>query len=303
MARVVAGPIPTVFPVMTLAILGLLATRSGGQTNSPAERAAKLLSQEFKPPRSIEVRDRTDITHHDPAPATPSAWDYSHERYVETLAGQRFAEYRGMKGEKMMNRSTSHLKGKGEFGVYIIYRDDNLETQKQVHFTPEYWMEHKSDRKQLPACLLFLFVGSERLDTALANATYLGESQVLGRPCNSFLFEDVRWLRPQDHVYHLDRETAIPLKVEAFADQAARDSKSPLWVWTAESLDEVDGRHFVLRSTQTSFHNGEPSITWRNAVERIEFDKEYPDSLFAPNFDANVTIVDYVNNEILPPDR
>lgn len=297
------GSMPAFLGAMTLVVLGLVTPRSAGQSDSPADRAAKLLERGFEPGRSIEVRDRTDITHQIPPSPTLGRWNYSLQRYVETPEGRRFTEYRGMAEDKVMSRWTCHLKGNGEFGIHIMYDRENVEAQKQIHVTPKYWMEHRSNRKQVPTCLLFLYVGDERLDKALPKGKPLGGSHVLGRACDDFLFTGVRWFQAQDQVYHLDRETAIPLKVEAFADQAAREAKSPLWVWTADSLDEVEGRWLVLRSTQKVYQSGEPSHTYRNKVEGIEFGKEYPASLFDPKFDSGVAIVDEINNEFLPPAR
>ncbi len=264
--------------------------------NSPAEVAAKQLAWDMESRKSVEVRFTYGMVNGEPDPSQPKALDTIVEHYIETAAGQKFYDFRGMKGDAITYRST-HF-GDGAKFTDINYDSKNIESQQLVYVKREFWMEEGSDRRQLPKPLLFLYVGRVPLYKALPKAEYLGKGEVIGRECNLFLFPQVRWFVTLDQVFYLDQATSVPLKVEAFRDQASREKKEPLWVWTAQSLDKVQGHFVPLKSTQTSYlKDGSPETTWDFHVESIEFDKEYPASTFTPVFQPGVTVLDGFTNK------
>jgi hypothetical protein len=217
--------------------------------------------------------------------------------YIETAAGQRFSEFQGLKSGKVMSRS-SHFGDRSRFAD-VNYSSENPDLQQTIYINRQYWMEDRNDRKQLPHPLLFMYVGRDPLHEALPKAQDLGKGEVLGRECDVFLFSQIRWSFPQDHVYYLDHATSIPLKVESFRDKPSRDKKEPIWVWTAQSFDKVQGHLVTRKSTEIAYgKEGAPLITWDCNVESIEFDKDYPASTFWPTFQPGVTIFDATADKI-----
>jgi hypothetical protein len=239
---------------------------------------------------------RTSLTNHHPGSNQRGVSDAHLEHYIETAAGQqRFCEYQFLKGDEVLSRSTHY----GDGNRFVDIQFDNKETtrQKQINVNPHYFMEQKSERRQVPDPLLRFYVGREPLHKALlTKAKPLGEGKVMGRECNVFLFPQVRWGRPQDQVYFLDKETSIPLKVETYWDEAARLRNDPMGVWTAESLDQDQGYYLPHNSTGITFGPDKaPAYTNQFKVESVVFNKEYPASTFWPTFQPGVNVFDSVN--------
>ena len=254
-------------------------------------RAVKQLAWELDSRKSVEVRVATKPTLHYPDSGRPRAFDTISEHYIETAAGQRFCDWTGLMSGKIQARSSHY--GDGSRFADVDYVQSNPELQNVISIKRQYWMEQGSDRKQVPAPLLYLYSGRETLTAALPKTQNLGKAEVMHRACNTFLFPRVSWVVPQDQLFYLDEATSIPLKVEAFRNKEARENHRPLWVWVAKSLDKVQGHYVTLQSTQTAFGaDGEPAMTWDFNVEKIEFDKDYPRSTFWPKIQPGVTVVD-----------
>lgn len=257
---------------------------------SPAELAAKRLAQDLGSRGSVELRVRTKITRHEPDPSKAQAFDAVEEHYVEA-AGRRFCEVRSVQSGAVVNRSIYY--GDGSKYAFVVYDPKDIELQQTVYLNRKSWMDAPAERDQRPQPFLFLSVGREPLPQALPKAQYLGRGEVIGRECDLFLFRNVRWALPQDQVFFLDNQTAIPLKVESYRDQAAREKGEAMAVWTATSLDDVRGHHVPLHSTLSApGPEGRPLFTWEYAVESIEFGKDYPASMFWPTIQPGVTVSD-----------
>jgi hypothetical protein len=262
-----------------------------------AQRAAELLAWELGSRKSVEVRVTCEITNYLTSAEKPQAFDRVVEHYIETASGQRFCDYRGMKGDKVVSRSTHYADGK-KFAD-VNYSPNDPDQQASVYIKRTYWMEEASDRRQAPQPLLFLYVGRHPLNEALSKAEAMGKQEVIGRKCDVFRFPRVQWTAPQDQVFYLDTATAIPLKVEAYRVAADRDGKEPLGVWSAESLDQVHGHFVTMKSNQTEYgKDGTPTFMWKYNVESIEFDKTYNSSMFWPTLQPGVTVFDAVANKI-----
>ena len=178
------------------------------------------------------------------------------------------------------------------------FSKNDLDKQESIIFKRQYWMEDRSERRECPQPLRFLYVGREPIHKALPSAAYLGEDRVLNRACHVFLFAQVRWEIPQDHVYYLDKATSVPLKLASYRDQTARDQKKPLWVWTAESLDKVQDHFVSLKSKMIQYAEDlQPGFTWTYSVISIQFDKDYPASMFSPAPQPGVTVLDSINSK------
>jgi hypothetical protein len=259
--------------------------------DSPAQAAAKKLSWEVESRKSVEVKVTTTITDHRAGTRKEPDFNTITEHYIETAAGQRYCDFRGLKSGELHSHLT-HF-GDGSKFADLNYDPNDWEVQQNVFIKKQYWMEEGSDHKQVPQPLLFLYVGREPLHEALPRAEYLGKGQVIGRDCNLFLFVGVRWTPTQDQVFHLDEATAIPLKVESYRNKEARDKHEPMGSWTAKSLEVVQGHPVPMTSTLVQLggdHN--PMFTWDYKVDSIQFDNHYPASMFWPTFQPGVTVFD-----------
>ncbi len=273
--------------------LQLASGSAAGQ--SIAQEAAKKLGRELETRKSVELKVHVDIRVGENAPPIPfpvgdKIFDSWNAHFIEDGA-RRFRDLRFTLEGKESPHQTHY--SDGERFAEVSYDPKALETQSQVAIKRVFQNETAGDRMERPDPVFFLYVGKTPLPQALAKASHLGADTVLQRKCDVFLFKGVRWYRPQDHVYYLDHETAIPLKVAAFENEAERTAGRPLWIWTAQSLDKVQGHPIVLNSTMAA-HAGkrEPHSRWITRTTSASFGKKHPDSTFWPKFDPGVSIHD-----------
>ncbi len=259
--------------------------------DSPAELAAKQLAWQLETQTSVNLEVTTTITaFSDKASKTPE-FTSTEDHYIETAAGQRFLEFRGMKSGLAVTRSSHYGEG-GRF-TDVNYRLNDTGVQESVFITNHFWMEDASERRQVPSPLLHFYVGRKPLHQALPKAQYLGISKCLDRDCDIFLFPQVRWFVTQDQVYYLDKKTSVPLKIEVFRDEASRNKQQPMAVWVAKTLDSAEGHNFPLRSSETAYgKDGNREFLWDFDVKRIHFNEEYPDSTFRPVLQPGVLVLD-----------
>jgi hypothetical protein len=289
--------------VLILGVVGFSALLGSDQSlaqdrasTRPAELAAKRLAWELETRKSVDLRTRMDIIPSKVDPLQLPTHDAVEDHYIETAIGQRKCESRYLLSDAVTSRYTHFSDGPKCADVF--YSKDDLNRPESIVIKRQYFMEDRSERPQRPQPLQLLYVGREPLYQALPKAVYIGEGQVINRDCDVFLFTQVRWEVPQDHVYYLDKATSIPLKVESFQDQSARDQKKPLWVWTAESLDKIQG-HFVPLKSRTVAQSDDPgsSFTWTHRVQSIEFDNDFPATIFWPVLDPGVWMLDTISNK------
>lgn len=273
-------------------------------SDTPGERAAAKLAREIEARRAVEIRVRTEVVGQsapDPAAAGGSRGEFV-DHYIETAAGERFFERRMTFADGTTSRTADYCDGARY--AHVEYNRSEPEFQNVVFITRQFFQEDQSDRRNMPEPLLYLYVGRLPLHKALPNAEYLGESRVLDRPADKFLFRGVRWFQTQDHVYHLDRATGTPLKVEAFRDDGARSRGEPLATWVAETFDRVEGHPIALRSVSTVFHTPNvPTMTWKIQVELMKFDKTYPMSTFWPTIQDTAMTFDGLTGKAQNPKR
>jgi hypothetical protein len=283
----------------TLALVTAMATLGGQplaaqERESVAKEAAARLAWDVETRKSVDILVQTRIIPEKNDPAAPPAFDTVEDHFLISAAGQRMCESRHLLAGKLVNRYTYY--DQLTKCADVSYHPDNLEKPQGVVIKRQFWMENLGDRKQLPVPLIFLYVGREPLQKALlTKARPVGEDEVIGRPCDVFLFQGVLWNVPQDHVYHLDRATAIPLRVESYVSQEARERKQPAWVWIARSLDEIDGHHVPLKSTWLTYaDDGSLVMTHEEEVKSISFGKDFAESTFWPTLQPGVTVFDTI---------
>jgi len=229
----------------------------------------------------------------------PPKTSVGEEHYIETFRGQKF--YRTT--ENQSGTEVVGLLGYSD-GVRCasveFKRPPEQDQQHSITVTKTFMNEQLTGYVMRPDPLRWHFVGLIPLHEAIVKASQIGTDRVAGRGCDVFLFSAVPGQRgTQDLVYHLDRATSLPLKVEAFANQDRLKSAEPSWIWEAASLDEVQGFHVALSSRYTSFVLTEAAsptkqLTNEYKIDALKFNKSYDASTFWPLYDKGVSINDLI---------
>ncbi len=261
--------------------------------DTPGRIAAEKVAAHLGSWSTIDLTVREDIILAAPRGRKPF-FDAVEEHYVETAEGQRLFDTRKLLGDETVGRAAYFCDGRR--CADALFDPPDLELRPtHVAIKASFHSEAQHERPSRPVPLLFFHVGRKPLDKALVDSEHLGEGRVIDRDCDVFLFRQVNWGMAQDHVYSLDRTTGIPLKVASYRDEAARQADDPLWVWTAESLDEVDGRPIVLKSSQY-----EPKVDDGADINRpiqvlsVAYDRDYPASTFWPTIQPGVHVFDTI---------
>lgn len=269
---------------------------------TPNEIAAERLAWEMGAWNSIELRMRHDFTSHKADPLDPPVFDRVEEHYIETALGQRY--YETLSIDSKSDQITFRLIRYGQEGRSVDVTYDRENTSKQYHALVKraFANEDKSDRPEKPIPHVFYYVGRKPLYEVLPEAEYIGTDQVLGRDCEIFRISQVQWHTPQDLVYHLDKETSIPLKIESYRDEESRVERHPQWVWTADAIEQFDGHPVVVKSTQLDYTapGSELSFTRTFQVQSISFNKDYPESMFWPDLQPGITVFDTITGKTYP---
>lgn len=280
----------------------LSAAVPAGQTE-PASHAERLAWQ-LESWDSIELRVRQELSSPADRMRGPQVsgvvadhFDFIDDHYIETAAGQRFQETLCEKSGNPASRSAEFFDG--ERGASLTYNRQDFESQQQVILHRHFGLEDRLAQVDKPRPLFFHWVGREPLHEALTNAQPQGESQVLGRACDVFLFSNVGLTGQQDHIYHLDKSTSVPLKVEFYRNPGDREANRPLILWTAKSLDTVQGYPIVRESVQLNYTGEDDtlSMTREYRVESVAFNKEFPKSTFWPEFQPGAVVFDTIANK------
>ncbi len=205
---------------------------------------------------------------------------------------------------KRTSKKAGYADGDRFFKVESESRDGPLR-QTQVAILPGFLHEQQLGLVDRPIPLqMCWYVGLKPIYEALPGGEPLGEGEALGRSTDLYRFRVTSLDRAHDLVYSLDRATSVPLKVEKFADAAARDRGETEWVWEALSLDEVQSYHLPLRSRERVYKHGpevraKPVMTIDFDVTQLEFDREFPASTFTPVLEPGVPVADVPGGKYL----
>ncbi len=263
-------------------------------TDSAMER----LAREMASWKAIELRVREDMNVR-PVPGiqvVPESTNFYH--YIETSDDRRFVDETSQAGGAKGDRISGYCDGSR--CADVSYRaEGDRQQQVQVIISKQFRNEGRFGWTDRPAPLKYFHVGLLPLYEALPKAQRIGEAVCLDRPCDVFLFPKFKTSRAsQDFTYYLDRATGVPLKVEAFKDEAMRQAGKPAWVWRADSLDDVQGFHIPLTSSYQSFNhkNADDPITLTSKikVETISYNNSYEKSQFWPTIQPGVTVHDAI---------
>jgi hypothetical protein len=252
---------------------------------------------------SLRVRVRYDQTLHVPRPdgRAGGGGGIDHD-YIETALGQRLFEIRMSVEGGSVARQCGYSDGR-RFARVDFHRDKRGDRARTIGIANSFMSEASEGYVQRPHPLRFLYVGLKPLYEVLADTKPYGEASHLDRTCDLFRFTVAGPSRTQDLIYWLDRRTSIPLRVEAYPVGGSPGDARPFWRWEAHSLDTVQGYHLPLRSTYTSYQQQDdhatdrPSLVNRVEVQSVEFNKEYPASMFWPTFTPGAQVIDAVGND------
>jgi|GEM_PF-5680525 len=275
---------------------------------NPAELAAKKLAVEMGFWKSFELRYTEDFENKDPhrEPTAPRTFLCSY-RYIETVAGQRLSDERLVNDLGETLASTYYADGSKCAYRYRVDKN-GVAGQEQVTIKRSFATEDLGITHR-PEPIRFLYAALTPLYEALPRAKHLGDGRRLERDCDRFLLTSFRGKGdPASMVYWLDRETGITLRFEHYEDEKARAEGRPYYVWNAESLDEVGGRHLALKSELLHLDPKGPDpqrvlMQYKIATQEVAFDRDYPKSTFWPTITQNTKIIDMINNKIHSPQQ
>lgn len=267
------------------------------------EHVAARLKLESQGWSSIEMRVRTVQTVDDPGAGPHPGLDIE-SRYVETASGKRFYDTTSREPNGLVVRRTGYRDGSR--CANVTYQSDDPSEQAQIVVSRVFLREADFGYVERPEPLAFYYVGLVPLHEALRGAERLEDSVVLGRPCDRFLFPEVKGGgRAQALVYHLDRATSVPLKVTAHRDRKDLTDRGASWTWEATSLERVAGHNVVMTSKYRSYHfvknegatEQVQDMTNVYTVESVEYDKSYPSKMFWPTFGPGAQVFDVIENK------
>ena len=239
---------------------------------------------------TVEIRAITTET----APKSPGG--VAESVYIETAKGQRFQEER----IRLANDTQSHQIRffDGERGGGILFDRQNIERQNQAVLRSSFGGERPGNFTMRPFALQFRYLIQEPLHLSLKRGRELEVSRVIGRECIPVRFDDALRIGgqpPRDLIYHLDRATGVPLKVEVATDGV------PLWTWTARSLEKVQNWHVVKSSEFVYSLPDNQKHTRNETIQLITFNQTYADSTFTPRIEEHVLVRDEVNRKLIQP--
>jgi hypothetical protein len=268
------------------------------------EALAKKIALQLETRKSVELRVQTKIAISNPPPPVSGSFDSCAEHYIET-AGKRRCDFVYTSAGKIVRREEHFWDGSKAAAVtFAPGPERKFDTPATVKVGRNYYKEDAGERMERPSPILFLHVGHEPLHKALLKAKPMGTGTILGRECDLFLFEQVRWRVPQDQLYYLDRETGLPLSVEGYPKYTEREKPQQHWVWKAESLDKVGKFYIPLKTVHIHFdQKNQPAYTWTSIVQSVDFNKDFPASTFWPAAAPGATFIDTIKKQYVRGDQ
>ncbi len=261
------------------------------------DEVAGRLAAELASWHAIELRTHDEVKNYQAAIGPPEARiDY---HYVEVAGGRRLYEFR-LRPSEGAGGSHGYYADGSRFAD-ASYPDGLDSPATQVTIKRAFSIEGEAESVYGPVPYPLFFIGRAPLHSAIGSAKRLDPARHLDRDCDRFLFAGVKQgYSISDSVYWLDPETSFPIKVENYQDASQRAAGRPRTVWSAESLDEVGGRHFPLRSSLAMYGAGGELQSERTiVVDEIRFDGEYPASIFWPVLGPGTRVIDLTTKQTM----
>jgi hypothetical protein len=278
--------------------------------NTPQEIASAKLLKEMRGWHAIELTSHANsydrsIVGSGTKGSNSSEYDF---HYIETSTHQRYGDF-VLKDYQGAAHIEAFCDGKRNINFHYAVSKPKLLTEVRIerHFMGEgssLWVD-------IPIPYYYFYAGMIPLYQAISKATLRGTSKILGRECDVFHVKQVPMAKgePLEVVFHLDHETAIPLRVEMFLDAEALAANRSHHRWEAASFDIVQGYHIPLKSGLVHQAYSGPSstgkmvseLTTKVEVKEIHFDRSYPSATFVTQLPTSVPIFDSFTGKIRPP--
>lgn len=259
--------------------------------------------------RSIELRYHEDYACTGKMDANSFSSYHDECLYIETAAGQRRMESRLTPdaGERIIT-TIDYCDGKksaNDTRTDLIRLGKTIPGRRQIVIRGTFASE-ESGLNHRPEPLRYFYVGTEPLAKAIERAEPLGEGRVIGRDCDRFLFAKVKvWGDSIDFVYHFDRETSIPLRVDYFKSFDAKSTIEPDTFWRALKLESYGGVTLVSKSEMIDSVGlkRDSRILQKHTItiDSVRFDASYPKSLFWPEIPQDVHVIDRITGKNSTP--
>jgi hypothetical protein len=257
--------------------------------SSPNDDAAANIARELLSWKSIEIRVQEQINQYAPVgpPGSRKVFDRIAAHYVENSDGHRYYDQVMYLQDKVAGRSTGFCDG--EQCARVVYDNVDITKQRSLVITTAFLREGRGNLTDRPVPLVWFYLGNVPLNEALPKARYLGRTEVLGRPCERFLFSDVEGVAGKyQAVYTLDLKTSIPLKVESYSTLSALESGQADSRWSASAVVVNADRTAVFESERVLYgrpaanNAGELIAKYQYHVESISYDVTHPAAMFWP---------------------
>ena len=219
--------------------------------------------------------------------------------YIETALGERFRDGTTTAAKKPPIRVIVFFVVRR--GGSITFERGSLERQRFAEISERFGPERPGTFTYRPLTLSYRYLIQKPLHLALPSGKESGIAKLLGRDCVKVVFEKA--LAPNsrlklDLVYLVDRETGIPLQLEATSDGAMYIT------WQALSFDAVNGRH-LAKSSKLTHLDGKGMIIseTQEDVDQVRFDATHPASTFAPKIDPGTFVQDLIQKKMILPKK
>lgn len=211
--------------------------------------------------------------------------DAIEDHYIETRDGMRFSDSVSFLGEKVVDRLQGYCDG--QKCARVEY--DRSDTSKQTMVTIEraFLLEGMGNVSARPVPLQAFYVGKKPLDEALATGNLVGSTNVLGRDCAVYQFDNVRLVKdPFTFRYTIDKKTGAPLAFARYNRGDNPDSESPGSIWRALRIEIIDDHLIPVESERIIYSKVTPggiAVNNHSTVQMIAFNKPVDSRRFWPS--------------------
>lgn len=221
----------------------------------------------------------------------------SSTRYVELATGERWKDHRVDRSGGRVERTVDFFDG--QRGGFLRFDPQNPEHQLRATLTEGFGSELANAFPEIPLTLRCRYLVKKPLHLALPSGRLEGRSEVDGRECATVFFE--KGFAPQpnsklDLRYQIDVQTGVPLQLEMLSNGKV------ISLLKASSLDGFDGRHFA-KSCHLTLMKEDGSVVLRRqeTISAVQFNADYPKSMFSPKLEESIPIQDEVQRVMIPP--
>jgi hypothetical protein len=222
--------------------------------------------------------------------------------YIQTAKGQRYFDTLSSfpDGGKLHRAAYCD----GTRCAEVSFNHDNSDKPDYIQISKQFLDDMRNNTLSIPFPLNSYYVGPKALIDALPAAEARADGEVIGRPCDVFVFKSVGPPdRKEDLVYYLDKQTSVPLKVSCYIKPEHLEMDRPLWSWEATTLNDQGDHHVAMASLWTRFvvknasREVAPKVNMTAAitVDEVELDRDIPVTSFWPAYGDEVRTIDLIH--------